>query len=137
MAADTRDCLVLNSDIGTNVLDCGGAVISAGGSVGTIVGGLTAPTGLGAALGAGSFAVDTAEDITDVATITARFVKYAPDSATNVGRVLDQKASALGNVFPRISNKLPTGLADDVRRDGRRGRTADHADRRLRRSRWV
>jgi len=123
VAADTRDCLVLNSDIGTNVLDCGGAVISAGGSIGTVVGTLTAPTGLGAALGARSFAVDTAEDITDVATITARFVKYAPESATSVGRVLDQKiGSRFGAAFPLISSKLSPGIADDVRRGVRRGK---------------
>ncbi|ELZ20805.1 von Willebrand factor type A, partial [Halosimplex carlsbadense 2-9-1] len=123
VAADTRDCLVLNSDIGTNVLDCGGAVISAGGSIGTVVGTLTAPTGLGAALGAGSFAVDTAEDISDVATITARFVKYAPETATSVGRVLDQKiGSRFSAAFPQISSRLSPGIADDIRRGAQRGK---------------
>jgi len=123
VAADVRDCVVLNNDLGTNVLDCGGAVISAGGSVGTVVGGLTAPTGLGAALGAGSFAVDTAEDISDVATITARFVEYAPETATSVGRVLDQKiGSRFSAAFPRISSKLSPGIADDVRRGAQRGK---------------
>lgn len=107
VAADVRDCAVLNNDIGTNLLDCGGAVISTGGTIGTVVGGLTAPTGLGAALGAGSFAVDTAEDVSDVVSLTVRYVRHAPRAAVGAGQLVFSKVGGrLGDVTQKVTGKL-------------------------------
>lgn len=117
VAADVRDCVVVNSDIEDNLLDCGGAVISAGGSIGTVVGGLTAPTGLGAALGAGSFALDTAEDVADVVSLTVRWVRHAPTHAAAAGQLVYAKVGdRLGDVIERIVRRLDDDLAAEFTR---------------------
>lgn len=110
--ADIRDCLVINRDFASNALDCGGAAISTAGSIGTVVGTIGSPTGLGAALAGGSFAVDTAEDVIDAATITARFVEHSPRSAVAVGEFVAKRFDGrLGNVVKGVTNRLAPDLA--------------------------
>jgi uncharacterized protein YegL len=117
VAADVRDCLVVNRDALSNLLDCGGAVISLAGSVGSVVGTLTAPTGLGAALGVGALALDAAEDVTDVVSIAVKWIKYVPSKAAQLGKQLAfQIGDALGRYFDEIGTRVLQQIDDDLAR---------------------
>lgn len=123
VVADTRDCVVPNDDVASNVLDCGGALISFAGSSGTVAGALTAPSGLGAALGGGSLAIDEAEDTTDAVSITVTYLKWNPEMAESVGALIAHKMGPASEaVIRQASGKL--GDAATARKLKRGARTS-------------
>jgi hypothetical protein len=102
--ADIRDCLLApNDDLATNALDCGGAGASTLGSVGTIIGAVTSPSGAGVAVAAGSFSLDTAEDIADAAKVAASAVKRVPDGASKIAELI---VSKLGNQASKVVDQV-------------------------------
>lgn len=108
--ADTRDCVLApNAGLASNFIDCGGAVVSTVGSAGTVVGAITSPTGIGAAVGVGSFSLDTAED---VVTVSKHFVTWTAKNPQQA----DEAAAALISLTAGYASKAPGALGDVVRR---------------------
>lgn len=102
--ADIRDCVLApNADWGSNALDCGGAAVSTAGSVGTIIGAITSPSGGGAVLALGSFSIDTAEDVTDAATIFVKWVRHFPEKIDEAVRIL---TNAVGGAFQKVVDEI-------------------------------
>jgi hypothetical protein len=131
--ADVRDCLLApNDNLATNALDCGGAAASTVGSAGTIIGAVTSPSGAGVAVAAGSFSLDTAEDIADAAKVAASAVKRVPDGASKIAELI---VSKLGNQASKVVDRVKDGdIADALRKAitktkfKRAGYSADEAD---------
>ncbi|WP_410766258.1 hypothetical protein [Haloferax sp. DFSO60] len=106
-AADTRDCVVWTNETGANILDCGGAGVSVITSGGTVLGAVTSWTGVGAGVAAGSFAIDTAEDVTDATVITVKFIRHNPELAAATGKLLILKTGGkIKGVPKRVVGRL-------------------------------
>ncbi|GGN93938.1 carboxypeptidase regulatory-like domain-containing protein [Halomicroarcula pellucida] len=102
--ADIRDCLLAPNDgLATNGLDCGGAAASTIGSAGTVIGIMTSPTGGGVAVAGGSFSLDTAEDISDVAKVSISVVQNVPNKVDEWAEILISKA---GSRVSRVLDKV-------------------------------
>ena len=95
--ADTRDCLVKNDKAVWNGVDCGGATASTIGSIGAFGVVTTGP----------SVAADVVEDISDILSITRKFVLHAPSKAGEI-------ATLFLRVFPQSFLEKAASKADDA-----------------------
>lgn len=107
--ADIRDCLVANTAMTMNALDCGGAVISTIGAIGTVGGALTSWSGAGAVVAVGSVSMDTAEDAGDAVSITTTFLTKTPSKAMEVGMQLAKTVDDVDGILAEVAPKI-----DDV-----------------------
>lgn len=109
LLADMRDCNVKTNNGNLDSIDCAGFYMNVAGYGAQAIGGVASLTGGGALVGgplvAGGSAAETLEEITDIATITTRWIKYV-DRSSGARKYAERTVEVLRKYYDEASEAV-------------------------------